>query len=87
VNEGREKRRSAAALRRFELVPTSREWAFVELRELLPCSRELSKKLAQLESKFLHHDAQFKMVFDAIRQLMSSGVPNEQRKIKGLSGR
>jgi hypothetical protein len=59
---------------------------FVKLRELLESNKDLAKKLAQLERKFLQHDEQFKAVFDAIRQLMSSGLPTTQKKIKGLSG-
>jgi len=41
--------------------------AFVELRRLLASSTDLSNKLEQLEQKY---DAQFKIVFDAIRELM-----------------
>jgi hypothetical protein len=43
--------------------------AFVRLRELLGSNVELARKLAELERR---HDAQFKVVFDAIRQLMAS---------------
>jgi hypothetical protein len=42
--------------------------AFVRLRELLLSNAELSRKLDELESKY---DEQFRVVFDAIRQLMS----------------
>jgi len=42
--------------------------AFVRLRQMLASNAELSRKLAVLENKY---DAQFKVVFDAIRQLMS----------------
>jgi hypothetical protein len=41
--------------------------AFVRLRQLISSSAELARKLAALERKY---DAQFKMVFDAIRELM-----------------
>lgn len=41
--------------------------AFVKLRELLATHRDLSKRLDELESKY---DDQFKIVFDAIRELM-----------------
>ncbi len=40
---------------------------FVKLRELLSTHRDLAEKLATLESKY---DSQFKVVFEAIRQLM-----------------
>jgi hypothetical protein len=42
--------------------------AFVRLREMLLSNTELARKLAVLENKY---DAQFKAVFDAIRQLMA----------------
>ncbi len=42
--------------------------AFVRLRQLLSSNAELARKLESLEQKY---DAQFKVVFDAIRQLMS----------------
>jgi hypothetical protein len=41
---------------------------FVRLREMLASNAELSRRLDELESKY---DRQFKVVFDAIRQLMS----------------
>ncbi len=50
--------------------------AFVRLRQMLASNAELSRKLAALEKKY---DSQFKVVFDAIRQLMS---PPEPRKRK-----
>jgi len=42
--------------------------AFVRLRQMLSSHKELARKLAALEKKY---DAQFKIVFDAIRQLMT----------------
>ena len=42
--------------------------AFVRLRQMLSSNAELARKLAALENKY---DRQFKIVFDAIRQLMS----------------
>jgi hypothetical protein len=41
--------------------------AFVRLREMLASNVVLSRRLDALEGKY---DAQFKVVFDAIRQLM-----------------
>jgi phage regulator Rha-like protein len=58
--------------------------AFVKLREMLETNKDLAKKIDQLESKFLRHDHQFKVVFEAIRQLMAVGSPLTQKKIKGL---
>jgi hypothetical protein len=43
--------------------------AFVRLRQMLASNAQLARKLADLEKKY---DAQFKVVFDAIRQLMAS---------------
>jgi hypothetical protein len=42
--------------------------AFVKLRQILASNAELAHKLDELEKKY---DKQFKIVFDAIRQLMS----------------
>src|SRR2546425_3617589 len=49
--------------------------AFVRLRELLAGNKELARKLEELEQKY---DAQFKVVFDAIRLLMAP--PAEPKK-------
>lgn len=40
---------------------------FVKLREMLASHRDLAKKLEEMERKY---DAQFKVVFDALRELM-----------------
>jgi hypothetical protein len=42
--------------------------AFVSLRQILASNKELAKRLDELEKKY---DAQFRVVFDAIRQLMA----------------
>ena len=46
--------------------------AFVNLRRMLASNVELAGKLKELESKY---DRQFKVVFDAIRRLMSQPPP------------
>ncbi len=46
--------------------------AFVQLRTLLATHEDLARKLAELEKKY---DAQFQVVFDAIRQLMTPPEP------------
>ncbi|NWF52847.1 MAG: ORF6N domain-containing protein, partial [Nitrospirae bacterium] len=46
--------------------------AFVRLRQLLASNKELARRLDELEKKY---DAQFKAVFDAIRQLMIPPEP------------
>lgn len=58
---------------------------FVQLRKVLESNRELAKKLESIESKVATHDNDLKSVFEAIRQLMDSGLPITQKKIKGLS--
>ena len=50
--------------------------AFVKLRELLTSNRELARKLNALEKKY---DSQFKIIFDAIRQLMAPTVKPKRR--------
>ena len=50
--------------------------AFVKLREFALTHKELSHKLNDLEKKY---DAQFKIVFDAIRQLMAPPEPKKRK--------
>ena len=52
--------------------------AFVKLREILVSNAELSKRMDELEAKF---DQQFKIVFDAIRQLMTPPPASQHQKI------
>jgi len=42
--------------------------AFVKLRDMISSHKDMAKRLDELEEKY---DAQFKVVFDAIRQLMT----------------
>jgi hypothetical protein len=49
---------------------------FTMLRETLSAHKDLKQKIEEMEKKY---DAQFKVVFDAIRQLM---VPQETKKRK-----
>ena len=49
--------------------------AFVRLRRILASHSELARKLDALEKKY---DAQFKIVFDAIRELMRSPEPKKR---------
>jgi hypothetical protein len=51
--------------------------AFVRLRRLLLENADLSRKLAALERK---HDGQFRVVFEAIRELMEP-APTPERRI------
>ena len=50
--------------------------AFVRLRQILASNAQLARKLDALEKKY---DAQFKVVFDAIRQLMTPAEPKKRR--------
>jgi hypothetical protein len=52
--------------------------AFVRLRELLSGHAELARRLDELEKKY---DAQFRVVFDAIRQLMAPPATPPRRRI------
>lgn len=52
--------------------------AFVRLRRILATNADLARKLATLEQKY---DAQFKVVFDAIRELMTPAKPQTKRPI------
>ena len=55
--------------------------AFVRLRQMLSSNRELAKRLDELERKY---DAQFKVVFDAIRELMRPSEPEPPKKRIGF---
>jgi hypothetical protein len=59
--------------------------AFVRLRRMLASNEDLARKLAALEKKY---DAQFKVVCDAIRELMAPPVPKKRKigvSVKGTS--
>ena len=50
--------------------------AFVQLREMLISHQELAHRLDDMENKY---DAQFKVVFDAIRQLATSSSKSKRQ--------
>ena len=51
--------------------------AFVKLRELLATNRDLARRFDELEQKY---DEQFRIVFEAIRQLMApEPIPAKRR--------
>jgi hypothetical protein len=56
---------------------------FVRLRGLVAHNKELARRLDELESRY---DRQFKVVFDAIRELMSAPPPLPTRRIGFVSG-
>jgi len=49
---------------------------FVKLREMIASNKELAKRLDKLEKKY---DVQFKVVFDAIRELMTPAEPKKRK--------
>lgn len=57
--------------------------AFVRLREIVGRNQELARRIDALESKY---DRQFKVVFDAIRELMAPPAPAQKRRIGFVSG-
>jgi phage regulator Rha-like protein len=50
--------------------------AFVRLRKILASHADLARRLEELEKKY---DSQFKMVFDAIRQLMAPPASGQKK--------
>jgi hypothetical protein len=52
--------------------------AFVRLRQMLSSHADLAKKVEALEKKY---DSQFKMVFDALRELMQPPPEKPKRAI------
>jgi hypothetical protein len=55
--------------------------AFVQLRQILSSNADLSRKLEALEKKY---DMQFKVVFDAIRQLMKPVIETKPKRKIGF---
>ena len=64
--------------RRAVLVNIEIMRAFVRLRQMLASHSDLARKLDALEKKY---DAQFKVVFEAIRALMHPPQPAQRRRI------
>ena len=52
--------------------------AFIKLREIAATHKELVQKLEEMEKKY---DRQFKVVFDAIRELMAPPISTSRRRI------
>src|SRR5262249_54075142 len=58
--------------------------AFVQMRQILISNKELEIKLRELETKYERHEGELKLVFDAIRKLMSiRAIPH--KRIAGLA--
>ncbi|MBN8550062.1 MAG: ORF6N domain-containing protein [Deltaproteobacteria bacterium] len=64
---------SAAIQANVEIMRT-----FVRLRKFIAANNELAKKLDNLEKRY---DSQFKLVFDAIREIMNPAQPPARRTI------
>ena len=58
--------------------------AFVQLRELAASTRELARRLDDLEKQVVGHDQALVSVFDAMRQLMDTAKPAPQRRKIGF---
>jgi len=60
---------------------------FTKLRELLATHKDLQRKIETLEGKYKQHDKQFKVVFEAIRQLLEPPpVPEKPKGRIGFTG-
>ena len=55
--------------------------AFVRLREMLASNKELACKMAELEEKIGKHDDHIRLLFEAIRKLMTP-PPSEPEKAR-----
>ena len=54
---------------------------FAKLREIISLNKDLARRLDELENKY---DTQFKVVFDAIRQLMAPQEPQRPKRRIGF---
>ncbi len=57
--------------------------AFVQLRTSMETHKDLAEKLSAMEKKY---DAQFRVVFDAIRKLLTPPSPPPKRRIGFIAG-
>jgi hypothetical protein len=53
--------------------------AFIKLREVLATHKDLARKIDDLEVKYQEHDHELKVVFDAIRKLISTPASTKRR--------
>ena len=61
---------------------------FVQLRRLMDSNALLAEKIEQLEKKYADHDQHFQIVFDAIKQLISSPTkPGKEIGFHTIAGR
>jgi hypothetical protein len=52
--------------------------AFVAMRDAMSAHKDLDRRIKELEAKY---DKQFRVVFDAIRELIQPPVPEKRRRI------
>jgi hypothetical protein len=55
--------------------------AFVRLRQMIASHAELTRKVQALERRSEYHDQQFRVVFEAIRELSSPPQPPKKHKL------
>src|SRR5262245_39226052 len=55
--------------------------AFVRLRQMIASHAELARKVSALERRSEHHDQQFRVVFEAIRELSAPPPSKKGRKL------
>ena len=53
--------------------------AFVKMREILASNKEFSEKLNIIEEQLAEHDEQFRIVFEAIKQLLEEDEKPKQK--------
>ena len=54
---------------------------FTKLREMLATNELIRQKIEELERKYAKHDQQFKIVFEAIRELLETPKPPAKKPI------
>ena len=53
--------------------------AFVKMREVLATNKEFAEKLKRIEEHLAEHDEQFRVVFEAIKQLLTAEEKPKQK--------
>jgi hypothetical protein len=61
--------------------------AFVKLREIMATHKDLARKMEEIERKLGHDDEHFRVVFEAIRQLMLPPAEPEKKRRIGFAQR
>ena len=53
--------------------------AFVQMREILTTNKEFAKRLDEMENRLSEHDESFRMVFQAIKELLATNDKPKRR--------